>query len=643
MNAKLKRHRLINLKELLGGRYFKIPNYQRGYSWENEQRLDLLDDIVNICTKSYKHYTGTVVAKELRGDNRFEIVDGQQRLTSLIILLNEILYLQDSNLTDDDRSFLFNLINYRNNNPHDRALTFSPEVDTFFVQNVIVRSKVDSVDCFENKSWQNMLDARMQFHSWLQNNYRSELLTAILENLGFLFFQPEKNESVGVMFEVINNRGKRLSELEKIKNYLIYYSIVRKAPQLQSKIESNWPEILKNLMEAGIESNQEEDSFLRNCWILYFTTDKSKSYQVYSGMKGTFPPDGQNDHTKKLEAFIELLVGASRAYREFYTSTTEAHILLRNQPVQASILPLYLAIKLSELDEDSERDLLQLLEKLNFRIYIVPDITKRSDSRQNELFGFAQSFFGHHVRYRNSLHINYSNEQNSVSKLRKSLIDLILYWCPAEKLVEGLTLDMDEGFNYYSWIGLRYFLANYEHSYFYPEKKIDIRRIMGTEKGYATKSADKYEKEHLWAEKNLEGKFDNGVDKHEKGRLGNFVLLEKPINASIKKQHIDQKLRSFEKNVEGAELRMVRQLAKQVNEAKSFMSNWKRRTIKWYLYFYTHLNDIREKEMITWALDRWGVEGDTLDNLKIDSFEKDEHLYNLSPKTRSRKSVYRYE
>ena len=82
---------LMSLNELFDGRFFEIPDYQRGYSWEKTQLEDLTQDIVNMFNKKHIHFTGTIVAatKDNRG-NIFEIVDGQQRLTTLIILVKEI-------------------------------------------------------------------------------------------------------------------------------------------------------------------------------------------------------------------------------------------------------------------------------------------------------------------------------------------------------------------------------------------------------------------------------------------------------------------------------------------------------------------------------------------------------------------------
>lgn len=76
----------------------RIPDYQRGYAWEREQVQDFIDDLT-LLEAGREHYTGTIVLLNA-GDpvvdddsNSLapaEVVDGQQRITTICLLLNEI-------------------------------------------------------------------------------------------------------------------------------------------------------------------------------------------------------------------------------------------------------------------------------------------------------------------------------------------------------------------------------------------------------------------------------------------------------------------------------------------------------------------------------------------------------------------------
>ena len=76
--------RTTNLLELVGnGRVFRVPPYQRDYSWSEEQWEDLWTDVVDLRgDRAQRHYMGALVV-EGTSDREFSIIDGQQRLATL--------------------------------------------------------------------------------------------------------------------------------------------------------------------------------------------------------------------------------------------------------------------------------------------------------------------------------------------------------------------------------------------------------------------------------------------------------------------------------------------------------------------------------------------------------------------------------
>ena len=96
----------LSLAGLLNKRLFRIPDYQRSYSWSSREREDLFKDIESVHNAggNYNHFMATIVClrrtEETLGTDLFtklDIVDGQQRLTTLIILLNAIRRTLDNN------------------------------------------------------------------------------------------------------------------------------------------------------------------------------------------------------------------------------------------------------------------------------------------------------------------------------------------------------------------------------------------------------------------------------------------------------------------------------------------------------------------------------------------------------------------
>jgi uncharacterized protein with ParB-like and HNH nuclease domain len=79
------------ISDLFHKRFFKIPKYQRSYAWERQNVCDLFEDIREAIESQSNHYMGTVVLSEGgQVGEHFYVVDGQQRLTTLMLLISEI-------------------------------------------------------------------------------------------------------------------------------------------------------------------------------------------------------------------------------------------------------------------------------------------------------------------------------------------------------------------------------------------------------------------------------------------------------------------------------------------------------------------------------------------------------------------------
>ena len=73
----------LSFNEIIGnGKIYKVPPFQRDYSWEQDNWEDLWNDILNIHSNKESHYMGSIVLQK-KGDANFQIIDGQQRFTTL--------------------------------------------------------------------------------------------------------------------------------------------------------------------------------------------------------------------------------------------------------------------------------------------------------------------------------------------------------------------------------------------------------------------------------------------------------------------------------------------------------------------------------------------------------------------------------
>ena len=100
-----------------------------------------------------------------------------------------------------------------------------------------------------------------------------------------------------VIFEVLNNRGKPLSELEKVKNYLLYVAAkTDETGKLATKINKVWARVLQNLMAGELTRSQDEDQLLRTHWLLAYDPnerawDGSRSIKAKLDLRAGAPPD----------------------------------------------------------------------------------------------------------------------------------------------------------------------------------------------------------------------------------------------------------------------------------------------------------------------------------------------------------------
>ena len=265
----------VTLPNLFANKCFRIPNYQRGYAWGESQLNDLWDDIMDIQKNgaTYRpHYTGTITLQQI--DNKsltgaenklsasgmefYNVVDGQQRLTTIVILINAL----TTKITKGKKDIIKDFIQINN------VCRFAYE-DTngnnyrFFMKNIIGDSK--TLPCTSTIYTANLEFASNFFEtklSALKPNELKEFKEKLLTSLVFDTKYIQDNLDVQAVFETMNNRGKPLTTLEKLKNRLLYMTSKFDANErLSDEINNAWGLIYETL---GRNPNclLDEDEFL---------------------------------------------------------------------------------------------------------------------------------------------------------------------------------------------------------------------------------------------------------------------------------------------------------------------------------------------------------------------------------------------
>lgn len=225
----------LTLAKLLDGRLFGIPDYQRAYSWTSRERRDLFDDIANIFQKGTgeSHFMATVVClrrnKIHLGTDEYDqldIVDGQQRLTTLILLLNAIKLRLDPSKSKQERvvrEISELLVKVESNNllllqtNHDSSHYFAD-----FVRDGNALSPDKGKTLADRELLSAIYDCQKFVENWIGEKRELVALYACVKNqLSFILHEISDEKLVYTVFEVLNSRGMEVSWLDRLKSILM--------------------------------------------------------------------------------------------------------------------------------------------------------------------------------------------------------------------------------------------------------------------------------------------------------------------------------------------------------------------------------------------------------------------------------------
>lgn len=612
----------VNLQQLFGNKVFKIPNYQRGYSWDLEQLTDLINDLELISNK--KHYTGTIVLKNTKKEitaygesyELYEIVDGQQRITTLVIFLNqiskEIRAIGSGNKIaddivrifikkDDEQGAVYKLELDENNNQFYREL---------ILEGRACESRTKShtrLEYAKNFFLKYLSEKRKTLSAEKYREFLLEIKDKITRLLGFTLYEVETNSEVGIIFESLNDRGKPLSKLEIVKNYLIYeaekisvdeYS----CDQLVDQINYSWKAILENLSMAEMTDNEDENNFLRINYILnsYATISDIKNVdgkrisidsqlaETSTLVKNRFnelEKDDKDQCYDEMAQYIRSLKSMSSSIRDlknpqgefafhnFSDKQKQELILLVDRfsrlEIQANLLPVLIAVYEKYRDNYEQLvSLLKLCEIAAFRIFYIARF--RSYAGKTILFSLANEIY--------TGQINYAQATNKLN-------EMITGYSPSESIEDDLLSIKD----FYKWNGLTYFLYEYERKRC---KEVSPEKTPN----FAWRDLDEMKKEdsieHILPQTIVEAdgkqieywtqRFDKTSHETNLNRLGNLTLSY--MNPKLGNNGFEEKKKYYAESV----WQIQRDLTK--------YSEWNESSIV-----------AREKELLKFVKERWNI------------------------------------
>ena len=223
----------LTLDKLLQGRLFRIPDYQRAYSWETKQRKDLFSDIQKVAqakSADRRHFMSTVVClqtneKEEVGADEFGVfyvVDGQQRLTTLIILLKAISK-KLSVGTDSEQKESGKLTELLVKEGGRLILLQTNHDNTQLFRRYLEKGLIPGEENVETLADRNIIKAFNECVEFVDqwNGDTLSLLKLVENRLEFIFYVLDDEGAVHTTFEVLNSRGLEVDWLDKCKSMLM--------------------------------------------------------------------------------------------------------------------------------------------------------------------------------------------------------------------------------------------------------------------------------------------------------------------------------------------------------------------------------------------------------------------------------------
>ncbi|WP_120920082.1 DUF262 domain-containing protein [Helicobacter pylori] len=206
---------LLNLDGVIEKGMFEIPSYQRGYAWQERQLKDFWNDLEHVSKLGDKfHYMHSLTLRELENEfesSAFEIIDGQQRLATSLILLG---LLAKTTQNKDKKYSLINLepilsYKYYGLSEAFRAITEEEKDLEAFKTSFYAKNLIDAYAFFKEKISNTPIETL------------EKMFDALIKKMLFSVVGLNDNRiDPFSSFETINNRGKDLSTLELFKNRL---------------------------------------------------------------------------------------------------------------------------------------------------------------------------------------------------------------------------------------------------------------------------------------------------------------------------------------------------------------------------------------------------------------------------------------
>jgi len=302
--------------DLINNEYkFFIPFYQRGYRWEKEQIVALLEDLwefhkkLKRKEKGYRYYSlQPLVVKYDEEKQHYRVVDGQQRLTTIYLILSAM----EDILNDEIEKF---------------GLEYQREGSKEFLKNIKLKTEKNSK---ENLDFFYMYNAYIIIKKWIiekftlnerisksnlkkfrdfiicESDFDEEEKKDLNENIRFIWYEIDKNESEFDVFIRLNIGKIPLTNAELIKSFIIQKTI----KTYRNELANEWDNIeyaLEDNEFFGFLTTKNYKTRIELIFQILINLDKYKNYELYEKFVEHYESKNTKDIWKKIKNIFYTL------------------------------------------------------------------------------------------------------------------------------------------------------------------------------------------------------------------------------------------------------------------------------------------------------------------------------------------------
>ncbi|GAA8609717.1 hypothetical protein KYTH67_14490 [Helicobacter pylori] len=550
--------KLLDLDGVIEKGVFEIPSYQRGYAWQERQLKDFWNDLEHVSKLGDKfHYMHSLTLRELENEfesSAFEIIDGQQRLATSLILLG---LLAKTTQNKDPKYSLINLepilsYKYYGLSEAFRAITEEEKDLEAFKTSFYAKNLIKAYAFFKEKISDTPIETL------------EKMFDALIKKMLFSVVELNDNRiDPFSSFETINNRGKDLSTLELLKNRLhfVAHKICegKKLEKLQQEINDTYTLIYHDLRQF---EDDHLEGFLKH-FVAYYYGEKGDFKKrllemEFNAHKRYTDNTNFNEEYEKIDDLLFYLSYSSKVWNFLHTLDEKSITLIvdDNKKLEIEItpkmrgllekmrrlnalndnafLPLLLSLLTIQLVGRSANEqpyttqelegLLEYLERFGFLVYGVAGKNTAKNEWIELAFKAIQAyrFWGDKITIENlpPLEKNFFNRQGN----------------SALELLEENIHSKENTEKWYQWgKALNYLLYEYElhHN---PETTLNFDSSIESIEHILPQKPDQgySDKEKNWAK-----------NPHIVHALGNLLLIPKNANSSLSNKPFDEKRKEY--------------------------------------------------------------------------------------------------